>query len=85
MTAIERTTYDDPVPALHDVVEPDVRESTIRRSSTSSTRPRPCQWLSARGDRRLGTRHDHDVCQVEAPATCTYLPPWELVENGIVK
>jgi acyl-CoA synthetase (AMP-forming)/AMP-acid ligase II len=22
--------------------------------------------------------------QVEAPATCTYLPPWELVENGIV-
>ncbi len=22
--------------------------------------------------------------QVEAPATCTYLPPWELVENGVV-
>jgi acyl-CoA synthetase (AMP-forming)/AMP-acid ligase II len=22
--------------------------------------------------------------QVEAPATCTFLPPWELVENGIV-
>jgi acyl-CoA synthetase (AMP-forming)/AMP-acid ligase II len=22
--------------------------------------------------------------QVEAPATCTYMPPWELVENGVV-